>query len=110
MPKASSVPYLLYFNSIKVQLKHVVAMTSSNSGQFQFHKGAIKTERERGQYNLCSLFQFHKGAIKTVGGVEMRLSAFLFQFHKGAIKTSKPGRSAQMIINFNSIKVQLKQA
>ena len=97
--------------------------------QFQFHKGAIKTEpcehlyRRPSDFNSIKVrlkhpdrsidamllrFQFHKGAIKTGGGRHDRIGQKQFQFHKGAIKTNKRHLSSTVLSYFNSIKVRLK--
>ena len=36
-------PFQRNFNSIKVRLKHAVALTVTQDSLFQFHKGTIKT-------------------------------------------------------------------
>ena len=35
----------LYFNSIKVRLKHTAVESSDGTTRFQFHKGTIKTDK-----------------------------------------------------------------
>ena len=54
----------LYFNSIKVQLKHRGHSRCSLRPEFQFHKGTIKAYKRPhiGGYGFG--FQFHKGTIK----------------------------------------------
>ena len=57
---------LLHFNSIKVRLELTLTILPNVSGvEFQFHKGAIRTQNiiKMGYDN--QLFQFHKGAIRT---------------------------------------------
>ena len=77
-------------------------------GQFQFHKGTIRTVNmtkiERKIYNFNSikvrlerksgfsftaptLFQFHKGTIRTMMVGRTSVSIPTFQFHKGTIRT-----------------------
>ena len=77
-------------------------------GEFQFHKGAIRTYIRHVPRLHRSPFQFHKGAIRTYLrrngrkgkiyfnsikvrlelGTHQRCTPFrLFQFHKGAIRT-----------------------
>ena len=58
------------------------------AGEFQFHKGTIKTVFLCKNLVLIFLFQFHKGTIKTLGNVIGGLFGSKFQFHKGTIKTS----------------------
>ena len=55
-----------------------------------------------------TLFQFHKGTIKTTIVNFVKLVVKLFQFHKGTIKTCSCLALNRFIIDFNSIKVQLR--
>ena len=56
------------------------------------------------------LFQFHKGTIKTKRFTMISTVFLKFQFHKGTIKTNLEMLNISNDSNFNSIKVQLKQA
>ena len=47
---------MLYFNSIKVQLRLVTMDDPSNKGLFQFHKGTIKTKLSVGIKQLVRYF------------------------------------------------------
>ena len=123
---------MLYFNSIKVQLRRKQIFTYSRVGTlFQFHKGTIKTIGKGDRKIFGARFQFHKGTIKTVvclhGGkvvwdfnsikVQLRLERMerrkdrrtIFQFHKGTIKTAVMTNRTFVLRYFNSIKVQLGQ-
>ena len=53
------------FNSIKVRLEHLCDVEKRPAGEFQFHKGAIRTCRLSAQPSPAAQFQFHKGAIRT---------------------------------------------
>ena len=77
----------LYFNSIKVRLKHTAVESSDGTTRFQFHKGTIKTRVGRIGATKLLIFQFHKGTIKTARDIPFTATAALFQFHKGTIKT-----------------------
>ena len=61
---------LIYFNSIKVQLKQQPKMHKYYVPQFQFHKGTIKTILPPLRSNVVLIFQFHKGTIKTLTTIE----------------------------------------
>ena len=74
------------FNSIKVQLERIARRLCRWCGEFQFHKGTIRTELEEETRFEDALFQFHKGTIRTV----ISITSFL------------------LFANFNSIKVQLE--
>ena len=52
------------FNSIKVQLNHVVGFGFLLSAVFQFHKGTIKPYEAVANLLAAITFQFHKGTIK----------------------------------------------
>ena len=54
-------------------------------------------------------FQFHKGTIKTWSGTANDDKLLIFQFHKGTIKTTHQHENYTFEVNFNSIKVRLKQ-
>ena len=57
---------MLYFNSIKVQLKPIISLLGITAPTvFQFHKGTIKTTCRKCEEGRQTLFQFHKGTIKT---------------------------------------------
>ena len=56
---------VIYFNSIKVQLRRTVAILALVIWKFQFHKGTIKTLAGEQSVGGNALFQFHKGTIKT---------------------------------------------
>ena len=58
--------YIMYFNSIKVQLEHqyLYRCREKPSG-FQFHKGTIRTQASRLDNGRILRFQFHKGTIRT---------------------------------------------
>ena len=77
--------------------------------QFQFHKGAIRTECDQRNCGERPEFQFHKGAIRT-HYIDF-LPSFLpeFQFHKGAIRTEAFCAAFRANFDFNSIKVRLEQ-
>ena len=75
--------------------------------EFQFHKGTIKTSRNR---ILCTNHK-HFNSIKVrlkQSRVAETLSSVVFQFHKGTIKTLYPLQSDILDSYFNSIKVRLK--
>ena len=97
------------FNSIKVQLKHLILLEIIKIVKFQFHKGTIKTTQSSvdAQYAqnfnsikvqlkqhadiLCALLANYFNSIK----VQLKQSYYLclypyfvFQFHKGTIKTA----------------------
>ena len=58
--------YLLsHFNSIKVRLEPLSRTVANQPSTFQFHKGTIRTNRNRPTVFLFRLFQFHKGTIRT---------------------------------------------
>ena len=57
---------------------------------------------------VMTRFQFHKGTIKTAYYAALRGDEFKFQFHKGTIKTTLQLKVTFLLLNFNSIKVQLK--
>ena len=118
------------FNSIKVQLRHIFSYLPWEISQFQFHKGTIKTSviftRDKGspyfnsikvqlrpaycaKYCCKQLFQFHKGTIKTLRLTNHLWLLLLFQFHKGTIKTMVRLILLTLSMDFNSIKVQLRQ-
>ena len=104
--------FIIYFNSIKVRLKHFIPQRFEYRPKFQFHKGTIKTWKVKLQSLITTRFQFHKGTIKTrTAGTDDRGHAYfnsikvrlkrksalawfsyveVFQFHKGTIKTSAP--------------------
>ena len=75
---------------------------------FQFHKGAIKTEKVYSHTVTSVVFQFHKGAIKTAPVGLFAVLAIAFQFHKGAIKTVGTDNRFCIDAGFNSIKVRLR--
>mgnify|MGYP006991522937 CR=1 FL=1 len=95
-----------------------------NSATFQFHKGAIRTDKTHRHMFTTNLFQFHKGAIRTsllsssvsscldnFNSIKVRLeqiiiimlhiSHTLFQFHKGAIRTTM--KNTSLFASFISI-------
>ena len=121
----------LYFNSIKVRLEHYFKFAETSlTVEFQFHKGAIRTNSFNLLIILAKRFQFHKGAIRTFANeckeasycldfnsIKVRLEPMpekkavgrpQFQFHKGAIRTSVRLLSLLSPVNFNSIKVRLE--
>ena len=53
------------FNSIKVQLEHINETYIQIIIIFQFHKGTIRTFRNKGEEQNVLPFQFHKGTIRT---------------------------------------------
>ena len=76
---------LLYFNSIKVQLKLPIIQKLTLSAVFQFHKGTIKTEES---YSIGTEADFNFNSIKVQlkqkNGPQI-IAAREFQFHKGII-------------------------
>ena len=99
--------------------------------EFQFHKGAIRTERLIAPFFWIRWFQFHKGAIRTpcrffdslsdryFNSIKVRLEPYdgidndqfmIFQFHKGAIRTALCVRTTKSDRDFNSIKVRLEHS
>ena len=54
------------------------------------------------------IFQFHKGAIRTNKSGFSFTAPTLFQFHKGAIRTKPRFVTLLSVNNFNSIKVRLE--
>ena len=58
--------------------------------------------------DTISVLQFHKGTIKTMCNFAERKEKEKFQFHKGTIKTHLTSYELSAVVNFNSIKVQLK--
>ena len=75
------------FNSIKVRLEQLRHRNKCQSNQFQFHKGAIRTQSFETNLKLSTPFQFHKGAIRTIDEHQDPKCWVEFQFHKGAIRT-----------------------
>ena len=75
------------FNSIKVQLKHIIDNVIAPPIEFQFHKGTIKTD---GLIQVCRKFDGNFNSIKVQLKPDAHLrpsGALVFQFHKGTIKT-----------------------
>ena len=84
-------------------------MNRNYEREFQFHKGAIRTDeltdQQLDQFHFNSIkvrleppdpapdpalsgsFQFHKGAIRTFVKIMFPVNPETFQFHKGAIRT-----------------------
>ena len=77
---------ILYFNSIKVQLKPLRSLTTLTSQKFQFHKGTIKT----------LLLRLKNLAIRYFNSIKVQL------------KRKRPTLTTNFYKYFNSIKVQLK--
>ncbi len=59
-------------------------------------------------FSLIGQFQFHKGTIKTSLTRFINKNSIIFQFHKGTIKTLFASPEEVNIPHFNSIKVRLK--
>ena len=57
--------FLVYFNSIKVQLERNIAARPASFSRFQFHKGTIRTYSALENDPKYYRFQFHKGTIRT---------------------------------------------
>ena len=55
----------MYFNSIKVQLDHVLTSSSKCVPVFQFHKGTIRSGIAESAPSADTSFQFHKGTIRS---------------------------------------------
>ena len=121
---------MVHFNSIKVRLERNAFYWCDLAPQFQFHKGAIRTNASAmissGIPNFNSikvrlelwasvtrrqakLFQFHKGAIRTGSGHLVASVLGWFQFHKGAIRTWLWSCGWWVQADFNSIKVRLER-
>ena len=101
---------LLHFNSIKVRLKHKMLRLSVAAGEFQFHKGTIKTFLFLLVYVHLLNFNSIKVRLKLRYARLYEFQDLSFQFHKGTIKTTYtfapyPGPNRY----FNSIKVRLKR-
>ena len=97
------------FNSIKVRLKQRLKFNLSPLVIFQFHKGTIKTSKNR-SYNLNQhIFQFHKGTIKTLKNFIFLSSKNYFNSIKVRLKQYSVLITFFLIFYFNSIKVRLKQ-
>ena len=76
----------IHFNSIKVRLEQILNRCLIRFGEFQFHKGAIRT-------GSLSASAAHRPQ---------------FQFHKGATRTMPQEISDKFAAHFNSIKVRLE--
>ena len=99
-----------YFNSIKVRLELNLLNTAHFPKGFQFHKGAIRTDRSRypsgttySDFNSIKVRLEHnaddadKHNIQYFNSIKVRLELLMaaseppdkpqFQFHKGAIRT-----------------------
>ena len=79
---------VMYFNSIKVQLKLCTLDGLSVSRSiFQFHKGTIKTSHLH--HALCDvLANFNSIKVQLKHSMSLKsVALFIFQFHKGTIKT-----------------------
>ena len=82
--------YLLsitHFNSIKVRLKLQKKADEYYNEEFQFHKGAIKTNIN--EATMSNYLHFNSIKVRLKLNInEATMSNYLqFQFHKGAIKT-----------------------
>ena len=55
-----------YFNSIKVQLEHAVALKKTQNSLFQFHKGTIRTLVRFGYYEGACNFNSIKVQLEPV--------------------------------------------
>ena len=122
---------MLYFNSIKVRLKHSLRTNPEEAERiFQFHKGTIKTPSFNNgftpQPNFNSIkvrlklqcqtkyfpkkryFNSIKVRLKLCCLYERGVGRLPFQFHKGTIKTRYNMSLLCQVKNFNSIKVRLK--
>ena len=77
---------LLHFNSIKVRLEQQGGIGILLQGIFQFHKGAIRTERQYMKQRLVYNFNSIKVRLEPYP-IESELILNGFQFHKGAIRT-----------------------
>ena len=75
------------FNSIKVRLEQPYKKQAKEPQKFQFHKGTIRTNREKPCTDWHTQFQFHKGTIRTSYLAAQRDKLTKFQFHKGTIRT-----------------------
>ena len=119
------------FNSIKVRLERSLLYSTARNGQFQFHKGTIRTSCAPKTSSTPTKFQFHKGTIRTLtitalvlsllhfNSIKVRLEPlgcadwqheFWFQFHKGTIRTIKNDMTVNCLHYFNSIKVRLEHS
>ncbi len=85
------------FNSIKVRLKHPDFRHQISTIMFQFHKGAIKTNRSLAIPSLKYCFNSIKVRLKHQGGIESPKKV-MFQFHKGAIKTARNHEVADSVL------------
>ena len=77
---------MLYFNSIKVQLKRGESEYLAVVNSFQFHKGTIKTIIRSSMSFGEPYFNSIKVQLKHAVAVADTQNS-LFQFHKGTIKT-----------------------
>ena len=76
------------FNSIKVRLERIFSSSLFLIHlSFQFHKGAIRTDRQRGRVRKVEDFNSIKVRLEP-GFILNRVKTHnIFQFHKGAIRT-----------------------
>ena len=75
-----------YFNSIKVRLELQFHTPLLLQRPFQFHKGAIRTNRGRHRQRAGGYFNSIKVRLEHRNRGAFRI-VHLFQFHKGAIRT-----------------------
>ena len=96
------------FNSIKVRLERLRGYWYwGQRQQFQFHKGAIRTEQKMSIF--CALIYFNSIKVRLeLWYLRSRAGYYRFQFHKGAIRTCMEGRVFDELRDFNSIKVRLE--
>ena len=99
---------LLYFNSIKVRLKHNLACSFVRPLLFQFHKGTIKTLLLPLCSSLSTNFNSIKVRLKLQGGTMGAPSPRHFNSIKVRLKRNNQGNINVDFNNFNSIKVRLK--
>ena len=100
----------LSFNSIKVQLiQRTINLFCYEAIKFQFHKGSINTTNTDIRLKEQRRFQFHKGSINTQKTVCVSDLILSFNSIKVQLIQLDPYDRPKVYTGFNSIKVQLIQ-
>ena len=79
------------------------------STSFQFHKGTIRTGKNKCTRSTHQYFNSIKVRLELSHDVTSNVLWYLFQFHKGTIRTIAITNVNRTIFNFNSIKVRLER-
>ena len=97
------------FNSIKVRLEQVMRK-NNNIKQLNFNSIKVRLEHQEiiNRFAVAE-FQFHKGAIRTNHPYPDICDDLAFQFHNGAIRTEDFACHVIAQVHFNSIKVRLER-